>query len=152
MCKAGVYIFSIKSCVPPSQWFLQRSGFALSDHVTSTGQDKPMCQAGSWCCQGHLLHCLHQSLQFCFLWLWPTWYMCLLTLSSTSICTFWTSLSCYCGWHIAEFVFVALQVRRMCRDCLKAEGRMKLIWSWGFMWTWSIKNLCFLKPNYIPTP
>ena len=75
----------------------------------------------------------------------PTWDICLLTLSFTSICTFRTTLSCFCGRHIAEFVFVALQVRRKCRDCSKAEGRMKLIWSWGFTWTRSMKNLCFLK-------
>ena len=80
---------SPKSVTPSAQWLCSVGPCDLA-----TWQDKAKCRAGSWCCQGHLLHCLHPSLHFCFLWLWPTWYMCLLTLSSTSICTFWTSLSC----------------------------------------------------------
>ena len=55
-----------------------------------------------------LLCCVHPAPQSCFVWLWPTWHISLLTLSSTFICTFWLSLSCYCGWHTADFVSVAL--------------------------------------------
>ena len=66
----------------------------------------------------------------------PFFHQCLQILGIT-ILLLWLAhcWMCICG----------TQVRQMCRDHLKAKGRMKLIWSWGLMWTWSMKNLRFLN-------
>ena len=108
-----------------------------------------------------LLRRLNPASQPCFAWLCPfivetnnegpTWHICLLTLPFTSICTLRITLSCYMSAH-CWICICGTSGKAKCRDCLKAghycskaEGRMRLIWSWGFTWTRSMKNLCFLN-------
>ena len=89
------------------------------------------------------------------MWLWSTWYiLCLLTFCFTFFCTFWTSLSCFCGWCITEFAFVALKVRDKYWGRLKAmENLWCLLFVCGFiMQMFKYTDLCSNKQTCVATP
>ena len=155
-------VFMIERCVPPSQWALlcQRS-CCLGDYVCHRVKQVHYVKQALGDSKSLPLRRLNPASQLCFAWLCPlivetnnegpTWHICLLTLSFTSICTLRTTLSCYMSAH-CWICICGTSGKAQCRDCSKAgrdcskaEGRMKLIWFWGFTWTRSIKNLCFLN-------